>query len=64
MVLALDEVSRLRKDVDPDVVEDSDGRLSRLLQEVRNADDVSRRVEVTGLFFRQAAWKRRTRVEL
>ena len=44
--------------MDPDVVEDDDRGLGRLLQDVRHANDVPRRVEVLGLLFLQTTWRR------
>ena len=54
----VDVVSSLPEDVDPDVVEDNDRGLGRLLQDVRHANDVPRRVEVLGLLFLQTTWSR------
>ena len=44
--------------MDPDVVEDDDRGLGRLLQDVRHANDVPRRVEVLGLLLLQTTWEK------
>ena len=58
----LDVVSDLVEDVDADVVEDDDGGLCLVLQDVGHADDVARRVEVTGFLFLQATYISASRI--